>query len=191
MWITHCVKTSLPWNHSVHKVINGWQQSLDSGVNWRAYLPGLFNHNWLFVAWHLLMMCRVKAEWHILALTLQMFLTLLPLRSRRQWIKWDWGETKLTQPVSQCWPLPLLRVWRNLHWGHTIHATKHRVPDKCSSARLSLGECSSPTNETLHLYDARGQMESLGNKRQVEAICLVVAITERVISSIGWCVPPA
>lgn len=87
MWITHCGKTSLPWNHSVLKVINGWQQSLDSEVNCRAYLPGLFNHSWLFVASHLLMMRRGKAELHILALTLQMFLTLSPLRSRRLWIK--------------------------------------------------------------------------------------------------------
>lgn len=73
MWITHRVKTTLPWNHSMHKVINGWQQSLNGEVNCRAYLPGLFNRSWLFVPWHLLMMHRFEAEWHILALTLQMF----------------------------------------------------------------------------------------------------------------------
>lgn len=40
------------------------------------------------------------------------------------------------------------------------------------SARLGRGECSSPRKETLHLYDVRGQMESLGNKKQVEAYLL-------------------
>ncbi|TNN87645.1 hypothetical protein EYF80_001992 [Liparis tanakae] len=35
------------------------------------------------------------------------------------------------------------------------------VSDKCSSPRLGLREGSSPRKETLHLYDARGQTESL------------------------------
>lgn len=54
----------------------------------------------------------------------------------------------------------------------TIHITIQRVPDKCSGARLSLGKCGSVRKETLSLYDARGQRESLGNKRQVGAYLL-------------------
>lgn len=102
MWITHGVRTSLPETTQYTRL-----SMADSGEgNWRAYLPGLFNHRWLFVAWHLLMTRFWDGEWHILVLTLQMFLTLLPLRSRRPRIKKDWKAAKLTQPVSHCWPLP-------------------------------------------------------------------------------------
>lgn len=42
-------------------------------INQAGYLPGLFNHSWLFVGRHLLMMCYYKREWHILVLTLHIF----------------------------------------------------------------------------------------------------------------------
>lgn len=64
-----------------------------------------------------------------------------------------------------------------------------QLPDKHSSARLSLGgaKLSKGRDSWAVWCQARGQMESLGNKRQV-GVCLVVAIT--VISMTGWCVPP-
>lgn len=52
-------------------VINEWQQPWQQGKP--GYLPGLFNHSWLFVARHLLMMCYYKRECHILVLTLHIF----------------------------------------------------------------------------------------------------------------------
>lgn len=155
----------------------------DDGLNWRGYLPGLFNRSWLFVARHLLMMCYYKREWHILVLTLHIFNSFAINIQKTA----DWKVAKLTQSDCQCSPLLPESVEEfapfTSQYGRSLISAPLLV--------WVWEECSSQRKETLHLYDARGQMGSLGNRRQVGAYLLLSILTESVINNINWYVPSA